>query len=159
MKIDPHTAMYTAEFGGRTFYFCSAGCANKFKSDPLKYVGDGAKKPAEPVLEGTIYTCPMHPEIRQIGPGSCPICGMALEPVLATAETGPSPELIDMTRRFWIGLALSIPVVALEMGGHLTGLHTLLGLGRRRTGCSSFWPRQWSCGLAGRFSCAAHSRW
>jgi len=128
MKVDPHTAMHKAEFGGRTVYFCSAGCASKFKSDPLKYVGDGAKKPAEPVLEGTIYTCPMHPEIRQIGPGSCPICGMALEPVLASAETGPNPELIDMTRRFWVGLALSIPVVALEMGGHLTGLHMLLGL-------------------------------
>ncbi len=69
----------------------------------------------------------MHPEIRQVGPGSCPICGMALEPLLAGAESGPNPELIDMTRRFWIGLAVSLPVVALEMGGHLTGLHMLLG--------------------------------
>ena len=74
------------------------------------------------VPEGTIYTCPMHPQIRQVGPGSCPICGMALEPVLATAEAGPNAELIDMSRRFWIGLVLSLPVVALEMGGHLTGL-------------------------------------
>ena len=80
-----------------------------------------------PVPEGTIYTCPMHPQIRQIGPGNCPICGMALEPVLGATETGPSPELLDMTRRFWIGLVLSIPVVALEMGGHLTNLHMLLG--------------------------------
>jgi Cu+-exporting ATPase len=80
-----------------------------------------------PVPEGTIYTCPMHPQIRQIGPGNCPICGMALEPVLGARETGPSPELLDMTRRFWIGLVLSIPVVALEMGGHLTNLHMLLG--------------------------------
>jgi len=76
---------------------------------------------------GTIYTCPMHPEIRQVGPGNCPICGMALEPVVATADSGPNPELLDMTRRFWIGLALAIPVVALEMGGHLTNLHMLLG--------------------------------
>ncbi len=82
--------------------------------------------PQTPVPAGTIYTCPMHPEIRQPGPGHCPICGMALEPELA-AETGPNPELIDMTRRFWIGLALSLPVVALEMGGHLANLHMLLG--------------------------------
>ena len=73
--------------------------------------------------EGTIYTCPMHPEIRQVGPGSCPICGMALEPELATADTGPNPELADMTRRFWIGLALTLPVFVLEMGGHLVGGH------------------------------------
>src|SRR6266545_2193266 len=79
-----------------------------------------------PVPAGTIYTCPMHPEIRQLGPGNCPICGMTLEPVLVT-ETGPSAELVDMTRRFWIGLILSIPVVVLEMGGHLTNLHMLLG--------------------------------
>jgi len=77
--------------------------------------------------EGTVYTCPMHPQVRQIGPGNCPICGMALEPELATLETGPSPELVDMSRRLWIGLVLSIPVLALEMGGHLTNLHMLLG--------------------------------
>ncbi len=75
--------------------------------------------------EGTIYTCPMHPEIRQIGPGTCPICGMALEPEIATAETGPNPELVDMTRRFWVGLALTAPVFVLEMGQHLFGLHLL----------------------------------
>jgi Cu+-exporting ATPase len=75
------------------------------------------------VPEGTIYTCPMHPQIRQVGPGNCPICGMTLEPELATADSGPNPELIDMTRRFWAGLALSIPVVILEMGGHLVGGH------------------------------------
>jgi P-type Cu+ transporter len=76
---------------------------------------------------GAIYTCPMHPEIRQVGPGACPICGMALEPVTVSAETGPNPELADMTHRFWIGLALTVPVFALEMGGHLTGLHQWLG--------------------------------
>src|SRR5690349_3039029 len=65
------------------------------------------------------YTCPMHPEVRQQGPGACPICGMALEPVMVTADTGPSPELADMTRRFWIGLVLAVPVVVLEMGGHV----------------------------------------
>ena len=73
------------------------------------------------MVEGAIYTCPMHPEIRQIGPGACPICGMALEPEIATADSGPNPELADMTRRFWIGGALALPVVVLEMGGHLVG--------------------------------------
>jgi Cu+-exporting ATPase len=77
--------------------------------------------------EGVIYTCPMHPQVRQIGPGNCPICGMALEPEVITAETGPSPELLDMRRRFWIGLVLTVPVLALEMGGHLTNLHMWLG--------------------------------
>src|SRR5262249_5135772 len=74
-----------------------------------------------------IYTCPMHPEIRQIGPGSCPICGMALEPDVATAEAAPNPELADMSRRLWIGLVLSLPVVVMEMGGHLVGPHRWLG--------------------------------
>ena len=73
--------------------------------------------------EGTIYTCPMHPEIRQVGPGSCPICGMALEPEVASLDAPPNPELADMTRRFWIGLVLALPAVVLEMGGHLVGGH------------------------------------
>lgn len=75
--------------------------------------------------DGTIYTCPMHPQIRQVGPGMCPICGMPLEPVVATAETGPSAELVDMTRRFWVGLALSVPVLLLETGVHLFEWHWL----------------------------------
>jgi Cu+-exporting ATPase len=79
------------------------------------------------MVNAQVYTCPMHPQIRQTEPGNCPICGMALEPEVATLETGPSPELADMSRRFWIGLVLSIPVLALEMGGHLTNLHMLLG--------------------------------
>ncbi|MBI5128899.1 MAG: copper-translocating P-type ATPase [Rhodopseudomonas palustris] len=83
---------------------------------------DRRPRPARPAAD-TIYTCPMHPQIRQPGPGSCPICGMALEPELAAPETGASPELIDMRRRFWIGLALSVPVVIIEMGGHLVGAH------------------------------------
>ena len=107
-------------------YFCSGDCLAKFKADPAKYL-DKSTKSAPSVPEGTIYTCPMHPQIRQVGPGSCPICGMALEPVVATAEAGPNAELIDISRRFWIGLILSLPVVALEMGGHLTGLNHYVG--------------------------------
>lgn len=86
-----------------------------------------AKTPAAEAPAGTIYVCPMHPQIRQVGPGSCPICGMALEPEVVTGEEGPSHELIDMTRRFWIGLALTLPVFALEMGAHLTNLHFVTG--------------------------------
>ena len=122
MTVDPHTAKHRADYHGHTYYFCSVGCKTKFTADPQKYLSK-EEKAAESVAEGTIYTCPMHPQIRQPGPGACPICGMALEPEIATAETGPNPELADMTRRFWIGGALSLPVVVLEMGGHLVGGH------------------------------------
>jgi len=126
MTVDPHTAKHRHTHAGHTYYFCSAGCRAKFEADPQKYLDPERAKAPEVVPEGTIYTCPMHPEIRQVGPGSCPICGMALEPELVSAETPPNPELADMTRRFWIGLVLTIPVVALEMGGHLTGLRHIL---------------------------------
>jgi Cu+-exporting ATPase len=126
MTVDPHTAKHRHTHEGRPYYFCAARCREKFIADPGKYLTPAAK-PAAPVPSGTIYTCPMHPEIRQEGPGSCPICGMALEPELASADAQPNPELADMTRRFWIGLALTAPVFALEMGGHLTGLHQWLG--------------------------------
>jgi Cu+-exporting ATPase len=122
MTVDPHTAKHRSVHEGRTYYFCSAGCRTKFTADPAKYL-ETNKHAAEPVPEGTIYTCPMHPEVRQVGPGTCPICGMALEPEIATAETGPNPELADMSRRFWIGTALSVPVVVLEMGAHIVGGH------------------------------------
>jgi len=121
MGVDPHKTPHRADHGGRTYYFCSAGCRTKFLADPERYLSPEAAK-AEPVKPGAIYTCPMHPEIRQVGPGSCPICGMALEPVDVAAEQEPNPELIDMQRRFWVGLALTLPVLALEMGGHLIGL-------------------------------------
>ncbi len=111
MDVDPHKTAHRAEHAGRTYYFCSAGCRTKFLADPERYLSSAAAK-AEPVKPGAIYTCPMHPEIRQVGPGSCPICGMALEPLDVTAEQGPNVELIDMQRRFWIGLALALPVFA-----------------------------------------------
>ena len=110
------------------YYFCSAGCRAKFVANPSQYLEPRIAKAAPaPAPSGTIYTCPMHPEIRQVGPGACPICGMALEPELVTAEAGPNPELADMTRRFWIGLALTLPVVVLEMGSHLFQLHLVGG--------------------------------
>jgi Cu+-exporting ATPase len=123
MTVDPHTAKHRHDHKGHTYYFCSAGCHTKFAADPAKYL-DKAQSAAAPVPVGTVYTCPMHPEIRQVGPGSCPICGMALEPEIVTADAGPNPELADMTRRFWIGLALSLPVMVLEMGAHIVGAHS-----------------------------------
>ncbi len=122
MTVDPATSEHRFEYRGETYHFCSAGCRTKFAADPAKYLEKTSQPPAD-VPEGTIYTCPMHPEIRQIGPGSCPICGMALEPEVASLDDGPNPELADMTRRFWIGAALSVPTVVLEMGGHLAGSH------------------------------------
>ena len=126
MSVDPRTAKHRAEHDGQPYFFCSAGCRTKFLADPERYLNP-TEAPAAPVPEGTAYTCPMHPEVEQIGPGSCPICGMALEPKLASADTGPNPELVDMTRRFWIGLALTLPVFVLEMGGHLFGITDRMG--------------------------------
>jgi len=125
MKVDPHTAAHRHSGGGQDHFFCSAGCRAKFAADPNKYLGAKPSHEA-PLAGGTIYTCPMHPEVRQEGPGHCPICGMALEPLVAAAEEGPNPELLDMTRRFWIALALTLPLLALDMGGHFAGLHMWL---------------------------------
>src|ERR1700730_16933254 len=88
MDVDPATARHRAEHDGRTYYFCSAGCRAKFAADPAKYLGPGPAPEAAPA--GAIYTSPMHPEIRQAGPGACPICGMALEPMMASADSGPN---------------------------------------------------------------------
>jgi len=129
MTVDPHSTKHRCQHALRTFYFCSASCRGKFAANPEKYLEPAAPAAARPAPapEGTIYTCPMHPQIRQVGPGSCPICGMALEPELAAATPGRGPELVDMNRRLWISLALSIPVFALEMGGHIANLHMVPG--------------------------------
>src|SRR5712692_5582704 len=119
MTVDPTTSKHRFEHAGVTFHFCSAGCRTRFAAAPESYLKPKATAPAK---AGAIYTCPMHPEIRQQGPGNCPICGMALEPLEVPADSAPNHELVDMTRRFWVGLALTIPVVVLEMGSHLPGL-------------------------------------
>jgi Cu+-exporting ATPase len=124
MSVDPAASPHQFDHDGKTFHFCSAGCRTKFVADPQTYLDKTA--PKVPVPEGTIYTCPMHPQIRQIGPGSCPICGMALEPEVASLDAPPNAELADMTRRFWIGLVLALPPFVLEMGGHLVGGHGLI---------------------------------
>ena len=124
MSVDPATTAHRASHDDQDYFFCSAGCRTKFVADPQRYLNPGVE--AAPAIPGAIYTCPMHPEIRQEGPGSCPICGMALEPETVTSEALPNHELTDFTRRFWVGLVLTLPVFALEMGGHLTNLHMLL---------------------------------
>jgi Cu+-exporting ATPase len=130
MSVTIDGAKHMFDHQRQTYYFCCNGCRSKFAADPAKYLAPPPESKrsaaAKPVAKDAIFTCPMHPEIRQIGPGACPLCGMALEPLDATAETGPNHELIDMTRRFWIGLALSLPVVVLEMGGHLFDLGHLV---------------------------------
>jgi len=128
MDVDPTASEHHLEYDGATYHFCSAHCRSKFEANPAHYtsaaprVGPATPPPSDGHGAGSAdaeYTCPMHPEIRQMGPGACPICGMALEPVMVSADTGPSRELLDMTRRFWVAVVLSIPVVILEMGGHL----------------------------------------
>ena len=126
MWVDPLGTQHRSEHDGHAIYFCSGGCKAKFDAQPGIYL-NGEPAPAPAGAPDAIYTCPMHPQIRQAGPGSCPICGMALEPETITADAGPNPELADMTRRFRVGLVLAAPVVALEMGGHLSGLSALVG--------------------------------
>ncbi|WP_188611913.1 heavy metal translocating P-type ATPase [Chelatococcus reniformis] len=144
MSVDPATAKHAAEHWAQTYHFCSAGCRTKFLAEPERYLAAGCEHGAAAghgrhhghahrgpapgaVPDGSIFTCPMHPEVRQVGPGSCPICGMALEPEIVSLDDEPNPELADMSRRFWIGLALTLPVFVLEMGGHLFGWTHAIG--------------------------------
>jgi len=127
MTVDPATSKHHFDYRGETFHFCCNGCRTKFAADPEKYLDKSkAQTPPADVPAGTIYTCPMHPEIRHEGPAGCPICGMALEPDVVSLDTAPNPELADMTRRLWVGGLLALPAVVLEMGGHLVGGHGLV---------------------------------
>ena len=125
MSVNPAKTPHRTDLDGVAHVFCSAGCKGKFVADPKRYLEPAprAQAPADP---DALYTCPMHAEVRQTGPGACPICGMALEPMLVSAEAGPNPELIDMTRRLWIGGALAIPVVGLAMAGDVADLSGLV---------------------------------
>lgn len=132
MQVDPTTAL-TLDYEGTPYHFCSERCRDRFEHDPARFLtppqgsDDAASRNQDVYEEVAEWTCPMHPEIRRPGPGPCPICGMALEPVTVTADTGPSPELADMTRRFWVATALTIPIVILEMGRHfIPFLHDLI---------------------------------
>jgi P-type Cu+ transporter len=122
MTVDPAKSAHRADHAGETFHFCSAGCKAKFISDPGRYLAD--KPPPEVAApEGAIWTCPMHPQIRQAGPGACPLCGMALEPEAQSLDDAPNPELVDFTRRLWVAGVLSIPLLLLSMGAEMFGLN------------------------------------
>src|SRR3989449_10474036 len=127
MPLDISAAKYKHSHAGRHWYFCSQHCLDKFASEPERYAkASGKPAPLPGATPAAIYTCPMHPEIRQAGPGNCPKCGMALETVAPSADDQPNTELLDMARRFWIGLALTVPVLGLAMAEHLPGLHVAL---------------------------------
>lgn len=127
MRIATEDAVGSHTHGGTTYYFCSAKCLEDFRANPTQFTqpapAPNAPRSTFSEQENAEYTCPMHPEVVQRGPGSCPICGMALEPRLVTPEPQANPELADMSRRFWVGLALALPIVVLEMGGHVVDLH------------------------------------
>ncbi|MFI5327513.1 MAG: HAD-IC family P-type ATPase, partial [Candidatus Rokuibacteriota bacterium] len=131
MDVTPGAAAGgSAEHAGTIYWFCNPSCRERFIADPARFLHLPASPPIGPGSgkDTRVYTCPMDPEVRQIGPGSCPKCGMALEPLEVTDDEGPNPELVDMTRRFWISLALTVPVLALAMGEMLApGLVTALG--------------------------------
>jgi Cu+-exporting ATPase len=131
MRVKREGAKHRFEYRDQEYLFCCARCRERFQADPESFLKPKATEPMRAeharlelaVSEGAIYTCPMDPQVRQVGPGSCPICGMALEPEQVSLEQGPDPELIDMTRRFWIALPLTIPVFVIEMGHHFGLMH------------------------------------
>ena len=119
MAVDPGTATHRAEHAGRSYFFCSARCREKFIAAPARYLAASPPAAASPAKAGEVlWTCPMHPQIARKEPGNCPICGMALEPMTPAAGEAENPELRDMTRRFWVGVALSLPLLAIAMAEH-----------------------------------------
>src|SRR6266568_8334226 len=128
MTVDPQKAAASFDYQGRTYFFCCTGCREKFKADPKRYLNPATAAPIgiqrvhpKPLARGSEYTCPMHPQIVRDAPGSCPICGMTLEPRTVSLEEEKNPELDDMTRRFWVGVALSIPLLLIAMSEFLPG--------------------------------------
>jgi len=138
MMVDPQKAAGKVEHGGKTYHFCSVRCAERFQKEPEKFLVEpgmagmehapAAKTPAPPLAKNVRYTCPMDPEIIQIGPGTCPKCGMALEPMDLVAEEHPDPEYESMRKRFWVSAALSVPLLILSMFGEALGLHLETGV-------------------------------
>ena len=124
MTVDPETTPHHAEHGGHAYHFCSAGCRAKFVAAPDAYLRGKPRSQPE-ATPGAMWTCPMHPEIRQEGPGTCPICGMALEPEEPSLDDAPNPELVDFTRRLWVAGALSIPLLVVSMFSEMLGLHVV----------------------------------
>ena len=129
MDVDPATAAGKYEYQGTTYYFCNPRCLERFRAEPGKYCPGQAQAPA--LLTDTWYTCPMDPEVRQRGPGACPKCGMALEPEMPSAAEEENPELAYMQRRFWVSLALTVPLMVIAMVGMHTTSWLQLSLPRR----------------------------
>ena len=128
MTVDPTNAAGSLEYQGTTYYFCSTHCLHRFRENPESFLNKApqqivgiTRKPPKPVARDQKYTCPMHPEIVRDGPGSCPICGMALEPMAVSLDQEENPELKDMSRRFWIAVVLAIPVFVLGMSDVIPG--------------------------------------
>src|SRR6266550_3298160 len=134
MQVDPATAKWTSTFDGHTYYFCGKGCKAKFDADPARFLTPGSgtrdagsEKARTPDPESRVptgstrWTCPMHPDVIRDGPGSCPKCGMALEPMMITAEEPENEELRDMTRRFWASVALAVPTLIIGMADLIPG--------------------------------------
>src|SRR5260370_10086857 len=152
MTVDPRHAAGTSVYNGRTYYFCSKGCLEKFEADPKHYVEPNRLKPVLPA--GVVYTCPMHPEVRQIAPGSCPKCGMTLEPAefsFDAAEEQPNAEYADMKRRFVIACFLTAPILVLAMlpmaGGRRTWVELALATPVVLWGGWPFFERAGASGL------------
>jgi len=123
MDVDPAKTPHHAAHGGHDYHFCGARCREKFLADPARYLSPAETAPPPEAPPGAIWTCPMHPEIRRDGPGSCPICGMALEPLEPAMDDGPNPELVDFTRRLWVSGILAVPLLLISMGAEMLGLH------------------------------------
>ena len=123
MTVDPAATPHHAEHDGQMFHFCSGRCREKFVADPDRYLHHAPGTGPATAPAGAVWTCPMHPEIRQPGPGTCPICGMALEPAEPSLDDGPNPELVDFTRRFRVSAALAVPLLLVSMGAEMLGLH------------------------------------
>jgi Cu+-exporting ATPase len=158
MSVVPETAAGKYDYKNATFYFCSTGCLNKFKQNPANFLEE-KKEEKQTAASGAVeYTCPMHPEILQIGPGTCPKCGMALEPKVFTLDNAPDPEFVDMKRRFWISAVLTIPVLRLSKWRRCCRIFMSLFHQKFRFGFSLFWQRRLFSGVDFRFSCAAGSQ-
>jgi len=164
MPVAPASAKHRSEHAGHTYYFCSSRCHEKFEAAPARYVTPAAPEPPRPsAQEGGLWTCPMHPQIQRTGPGSCPICGMALEPMTPTGGDTANPELRDMIRRFWVCVGLSVPLVILAMAGDMlnpglisprtaTWLQLVLATPAVLWGGWPFFARGWRSIVSGRLN-------